>query len=93
MPYDETQDASSFGFDLDREDADGHTRRRVLGAAAVAAVAAGSGGLVGRALAASSSSADVLSFIAIQEGFGVTFLTEAIKRAPGSPSAQFLPVI
>ena len=94
MPYDENQGARTPGFDPESEGGDGHTRRRVLAGAAGAVVAAGSAGLVGSALAASSrSSDDVFSFIAIQEGFGVTFLSEAVRRAPGTPSAQFLPVL
>lgn len=93
MPQHDKQVPMTPGFDLN-DGPDGHTRRRVLGLAAGAAVAAGSAGLVDRALAASSTSSDdVLSFIAIQEGFGVTFLSEAIRRAPGTPSAQFLPVL
>ena len=70
------------------------TRRAMLGAAAGVAVAGGSASLVGRAAAASlSSSSSVFTFIAAQEGFGVTFLSEAVRRAPGTPSAQFLPVL
>lgn len=92
MAYDKNQPVDTFEFDLERERSGGHTRRRLL--AGGAALAVGSTGLVGRALAASNTSSDdVLSFIAIQEGFGVTFLTEAVKRAPGTPSAQFLPVL
>ena len=93
MLHDKQEAPRTSAFDLN-DGTTGHTRRRVLAGAAGAAMAAGSTGLVGRALAASSSSSDdVLSFIAIQEGFGVTFLTEAVKRAPGTPSAQFLPVL
>jgi hypothetical protein len=32
-------------------------------------------------------------FIVTQEQFGVTVLTEAVRRAPGTPSEQFLPVL
>jgi hypothetical protein len=35
----------------------------------------------------------VLSFIATQEGFGVTFVTEAVRRAPGTPSEHFVDVL
>ncbi len=71
------------------------TRRAMLGAAAGVAVAGASASLAGRAMAAStgSSSSSVFTFIAAQEGFGVTFLSEAVRRAPGTPSAQFLPVL
>lgn len=58
------------------------------------ALAAGAGALLPRRpVAASESPHGVLPFIVTQEGFGVTFLTEAIRRAPGTPSAQFLGVL
>ena len=67
------------------------TRRAMLGGVAVAG---GSASFAGRAMAASlSSPSSVFDFIATQEGFGVTFLSEAIRRAPGTPSAQFVPVL
>ncbi len=72
------------------------TRRQLLGRAAVGiAAAGGAASMVGKAAAATSvdSRAAVLNFIATQEQFGVTFLTEAIGRAPGTPSAQFVPVL
>ena len=36
---------------------------------------------------------DVLDFLATQEQLGVTFVTAAIERAAGTPSAVFLPVL
>lgn len=72
------------------------TRRRLLGRAAVGVTAAGGAAtLLGGATAAASgdSPASVLSFIATQESFGVTFVTEAVRRAPGTPSAQFVDVL
>jgi hypothetical protein len=36
---------------------------------------------------------EVLDFLVTQEGFGVTFVTAAIERAPGTPSEAFLPVL
>ncbi len=72
------------------------TRRAVLGRAVIGlAAAGGAASFVGRAAAATSvdSAAQVLGFIVTQEQFGVTFLTEAVRRAPGTPSAQFLPVL
>lgn len=36
---------------------------------------------------------DVLDFLVTQEKFGVTFVTAAIERAAGTPSAVFLPVL
>lgn len=72
------------------------TRRALLRRSAAGVVAASAAGtLLGAAekAAASESPNRVTSFIATQEGFGVTFLTEAIRRAPGTPSAQFLDVL
>lgn len=72
------------------------TRRTLLGrAAAGVAVAGGAGALLGHAeaAAASASPQHVLRFIVTQEGFGVTFLTEAVRRAPGTPSEQFVGVL
>ncbi|MCP9486958.1 MAG: hypothetical protein MSC30_13980 [Gaiellaceae bacterium MAG52_C11] len=72
------------------------TRRVVLGRAAMGlAAVGGAASLAGRATAASSqdTAAQVLAFIITQEQFGVTFLTNAVRRAPGTPSAQFLPVL
>jgi len=78
------------------------SRRAVLGKAAVGLTAvAGVGSLAGPALAAKSDnrwnwhfgSGRAFDFIVTQEQFGVTFLTEAVRRAPGTPSAAFLPVL
>jgi hypothetical protein len=79
-----------------------HSRRVLLGrsAAGLAAIA-GAGTLAGPALASRShkrwgwhsGSQRDFDFIVTQEQFGVTVLTEAIRRAPGTPSAQFLPVL
>ena len=73
---------------LDDTPADAHTRRRLLQVAA-----AGSGALaLGAAAPAMAekkgeSTRRILNSLATAESFGVTFLTEAIKRAPGTPSA------
>lgn len=80
------------------------TRRTALGRAAIAAVGLGGAAAIapGLGLANGTSSTAgapaqsvgrVLDFIVTQEQFGVTFLTAAIRRAPGTPSAQFLPVL
>jgi len=79
-----------------------HSRRVLMSRSAVALAAfAGTGILAGPALASGThkqgrrhhGSRDDFDFIVTQELFGVTFLTEAIRRAPGTPSAQFVPVL
>jgi hypothetical protein len=68
------------------------TRRRLLQTAAVgAAVSAGALGVTGVAgAAAGESPREILSALATAESFGVTFLTEAVRRAPGTPSADLV---
>src|SRR5205814_1785823 len=87
---------------VDGGDAALRSRRTLLRGAATGAVAlAGAGSLATPALASQrrvhwhrgQSLREVLNFIVTQERFGVTFLTEAVRRAPGTPSAQFLPVL
>lgn len=79
-----------------------HSRRVLLSRSAVGLAAlAGAGTLAGPTLASSphkqwwrhSGWRYDFDFIVTQEQFGVTFLTEAVRRAPGTPSAQFLPVL
>jgi hypothetical protein len=81
-----------------------HSRRALLERAAVGATAvAGAGAFAGPALASSAGVWDhnhsrdfqkrVLDFIITQELFGVTVVSEAVRRAPGTPSEQFLPVL
>jgi hypothetical protein len=36
---------------------------------------------------------DILDFLVTEEALGVTFVTAAIERAPGTPSEMFLPVL
>ena len=36
---------------------------------------------------------DILDFLVTEEALGVTFVTAAIERAPGTPSEAFLPVL
>jgi hypothetical protein len=63
------------------------TRRRVLQTAAVGAASATALGVAGPADARAGESPDeILSKLATAESFGVTFLTEAVQRAPGTPS-------
>ena len=62
------------------------TRRRLLQGAAAGAAAAGA--LAAPAAATGGESPrEILSTLATAESFGVTFLTEAVRRAPGTPSA------
>jgi hypothetical protein len=82
-----------------------HSRRDILGKAAVGlAAVSGAGALAGPALASPKhgghqwpwwhhGSGRDFDFIVTQEHFGVTFLTEVVRRAPGTPSEQFLPVL
>jgi hypothetical protein len=64
---------------------DAHTRRRLLQVAAGGALALGAA--TPAWAAKGESTRRILSSLATAESFGVTFLTEAIKRAPGTPSA------
>jgi Ribosomal protein S17 len=87
------------------EDASSQSRRALLGRAAVGVAAMATvGSAAGPALAAKSAGAwdhshshffheRVLDFIITQELFGVTVVSEAVRRAPGTPSEQFLPVL
>jgi hypothetical protein len=80
-----------------------HSRRALLERAAAGATAvAAAGALAGPALASGgvwdhNQTRDfqkrVLDFIITQELFGVTVVSEAVRRAPGTPSEQFLPVL
>ena len=74
----------------------GGTRKAVLGRAGVGALAfSGAGAFLdaARALASSDGEVGFLPFVTAQECLGVTFLTHAVRHAPGTPSAQFLPVL
>jgi hypothetical protein len=79
-----------------------HSRRMLLSRSAVGLAAlAGAGTLAGPSLASGAHDKwrrhrgprHDFDFIVTQEQFGVTFLTEAVRRAPGTPSEQFLPVL
>jgi hypothetical protein len=70
---------------LDDTRASALTRRRLLATAAAGTAALGLSD--GAALAARESPRRILSTLATAESFGVTFLTEAVRRAPGTPSA------
>jgi hypothetical protein len=94
--------ASEFTTTKGGTDESLHSRRVVLGKSAVGLAAlAGAGTVAGPAFASRShkrwgwhsGSRRDFDFIVTQEQFGVTVLTEAVRRAPGTPSAQFLPVL
>jgi hypothetical protein len=68
--------------------------RRALMARAGGLLAAGTAlSVPGMASAATSSPRSVVSVLTTFETFGVTLLTQAVKRAPGTPSAQFANVV
>ena len=72
---------------MSSESHDGSTRRRLIQGGAVALAAAS---VPGVALAQRRESLNtIVSTLATAESFGVTFLTEAIKRAPGTPSPPY----
>jgi hypothetical protein len=73
------------------------TRRRMLGRAGALAAAGGIASLAGPgtagATAAHGSLRHFLDFTVTQEQFGVTAVSNAILKAPGTPSEQFVPVL
>ena len=82
----ESHDVQVLANVLEDTKADAHTRRRLLQVAAGGTLALGAGGTPAWA-AKGESPRRILNSLATAESFGVTFLTEAIKRAPGTPSA------
>ena len=80
-----------------RTAADALTRRRMLGRAGALA-AAGGVATFARPGAAGATGTDsalqrFLDFTVTQEQFGVTAVTNAILKAPGTPSEQFVPAL
>jgi hypothetical protein len=86
--------------------AEGTTRRRMLGRAGALAAAGGVTSLAGPGAAGAAVTRSLghrsfghrslrhfLNFTVTQEKFGVTAVTNAINKAPGTPSEQFLPVL
>jgi hypothetical protein len=88
--------------------AEGATRRRMLGRAGALAAAGGMTALAGPGAAGAAvtgrsqhrhrshghgSLRHFLNFTVTQERFGVTAVTNAIRKAPGTPSEQFVPVL
>jgi hypothetical protein len=80
----ESNDVQILANVLEDTKADAHTRRRLLQVAAGGAVALGAAtpAFAGKG----ESPRRIVSTLATAESFGVTFLTEAIRRAPGTPS-------
>ena len=81
----ESHDMQVLANVLEDTTADAHTRRRLLQVAAGGAVALGAATPAWAAKGESPRA--ILNSLATAESFGVTFLTEAIRRAPGTPSA------
>jgi hypothetical protein len=79
---------------LDGAVASGQSRRALM-ARAAGLLAAGTALSVPEiaGAATSPSSRSVVSVLTTFETFGVTLLTQAVKRAPGTPSAQFAGVV
>ena len=85
-------------IDLDRTGTERTTRRRMLGRAGTIAVAGAMVALTETGIAAAAvtrgqSLRDFLNFTVTPEQFGVTSITAAIRKAPGTPSEQFVPVL
>jgi len=78
---------------LDDTIEDHPTRRSLLARAAGLAVAGSVLAVPGAALACSKNSTRIASVLATFEAFGVTLLTNAVKRAPGTPSEAFVSVL
>jgi hypothetical protein len=85
-------------LDHDRATMEGTTRRRMLGRAGALAAGGALVPLTGTGTAAAAvrrrgSLRQFLNFTVTQEQFGVTAVTAAIRKAPGTPSEQFVPVL
>jgi hypothetical protein len=85
-------------LDHDRAETEGTTRRVMLGRAGALAVGGAMVPLTGTGTAAAAvrgghSLRRFLNFTVTQEQFGVTAVTAAIRKAPGTQSAQFVPVL
>ena len=91
-----TDDETPEGRATDASSPTGQTRRRLLGRAGAGLLTVGGAAVFLDGVdvaAAADSPARILPFLTAQECFGVTFLTEAVRRAPGTPSKKFLPVL
>jgi hypothetical protein len=84
----EPHDVQVLANVLEDTKADAHTRRRLIQVAAAGGGALALGGATpALARRKGESPRRILNSLATAESFGVTFLTEAIRRAPGTPSA------
>ena len=84
----EPHDVQVLANVLEDTKADAHTRRRLIQIAAAGGGALALGGATpALAQRKRESPRRILNSLATAESFGVTFLTEAIRRAPGTPSA------
>ncbi len=85
-------------LDHDRAAMEGTTRRRMLARAGALAVGGAivpltATGTAAAAVRGGGSLRQFLNFTVTQEQFGVTAVTAAIRKAPGTPSEQFVPVL
>jgi hypothetical protein len=71
----------------------GHSRRALMARAGGLLAAGATLAVPGVAGAATRSTKDIMSVLATFEAFGVTLLSEAAKRAPGTPSERFASVV
>jgi hypothetical protein len=86
----DAQDLQVLENVLDDTPADAHTRRRLLQVAAAGGALAIGGAAPAVAQRRGESPKRILDSLATAESFGVTFLTEAIRRAPGTPSEDLV---
>jgi hypothetical protein len=85
-------------LDHDRAVTEGTTRRRMLGVGALAVTGAlvpltGTGTAAAGVRGGHHSLRHFLDFTVTQEQFGVTAVTAAIRKAPGTQSEQFVPAL
>jgi hypothetical protein len=72
---------------------DGHSRRSLMAKAGGLLAAGTALTLPGATAAEAASKSSIVNTLATFEAFGVTLLSEAVRRAPGTPSAQFAPIV
>lgn len=72
---------------------DGNSRRSLMAKAGGLLAAGAALTLPGATAAEAASKSSIVDLLATFETFGVTLLSEAARRAPGTPSDQFTPVV